>query len=139
MIDPFYFGEAVPSEKDYLWGLIVGTLGGRPLGLQAGQTAAVARWLAGRENGQAPVLVSQGPRSSVVALATAALEEKAIAGVETHEALSSLKEVLTRKLTYREAPELFCFGLLAEFDLDTISELVSPRPLSQEPGAEAGK
>ncbi len=136
VLDPFYFGEAVPSERDYLWALMVSTVGGRPLGLQAGQVAAVARWFQQVGAVEKPVIVTDGPRSGVVALIAAAIEPEAIAGVESHNGLGSLRDVLRRKLAYREAPELFCFGLLAEFDLDSIAELIAPRPVQLD--AESG-
>jgi hypothetical protein len=45
-IDPFYFGESKPAAKnEFLYALQMAALGDRPLGLQAGQVAAVARWL----------------------------------------------------------------------------------------------
>ena len=44
-IDPFYFGEIRIENRDYLFALLVSSLGERPLGIQAGQVAAVARWL----------------------------------------------------------------------------------------------
>jgi hypothetical protein len=44
-LDPFYFGEAKIAEKDYLFALLVSATGDRPLGIQASQVTAAARWL----------------------------------------------------------------------------------------------
>ncbi len=42
--------------------------------------------------------------------------------------LGSLKEIIEKNWTVRERPELFCFGLLEEFDIVQILALVAPRP-----------
>src|SRR5262249_9691541 len=99
LVDPYYFGETKVGQRDFLWALLIGTVGERPLGIQASQIAAVARWLKDEKVGPL-TLRSQGPRSGLVALAAAALERDAIAEVELHAALSSLKDVLTQNLTY---------------------------------------
>ena len=41
----------------------------------------------------------------------------------------SLHEVIERDWTYDQAPELFCFGLLEEFDIASLVALVAPRPV----------
>ena len=43
--------------------------------------------------------------------------------------LGSLKEVIEQNMSLHEAPELFCFGLLEEFDLCQLVALVAPRPV----------
>ena len=57
-----------------------------------------------------------------------ALEEKAIAGVVLHEPLGSLKELIESSRDFSASPELFCFGLLASFDLASLPVL-APRPV----------
>ena len=109
--------------------LVGAALGERPLGIQAGQVAAVARWLAdGR--GLGPVgLVTEGPRTGLIGLVAAALEVDAISGLEQRGAMASLREVIEGDVTVMQRPEQFCFGLLREFDVPQIASLVSPRPL----------
>ena len=128
-IDPFYFGESKIQQRDFLFALLVAGVGERPLGLQAGQVAAAARWCVA-ERGQAPVaLEAVGPRTGVVALVAAALEEKAIGRVELHDSLGSLREVIERNWGANQTPELLCFGLLETFDVEQIAALVAPRPV----------
>ena len=102
-IDPFDLGEAKPIypggdvrepkyASDTEWELQLATVGERPLGVQASQVAAVARWAKTREKAGPVVVVSSGPRSSLIALVAAALEETAIDSVELHGSLGSLKE-----------------------------------------------
>ncbi len=127
-VDPFYLGESKIQSKEALGlALLVSALGDRPLGLQAGQILAIARWLQ-KERHFGPVIVEAiGPKSSILALVAAALEKDAIAGLNLHHMLGSLKEVIEQNLS---EPELFCFGLLEAFDIKQLVALVVPRPVS---------
>jgi len=127
-VDPFYFGESKIRERDFLYALLVAAVGDRPLGLQASQVAAVARWSAAEHEGPA-TLVACGPRSSTFALVAAALEPKAVGAVELHKPLGSLKQVIEESWGVNQKPELFCFGLLEAFDVAHLAALVAPRPL----------
>jgi hypothetical protein len=128
-VDPFAFGESKLAERDYLFPLLMSSLGDRPLGVQAGQVAAVARW-AGDELKRGPVTVaSVGPRSSAIVLVAAGLEERAIAGAELSGSLGSLKELIEENKTVEQMPELFCFGLLEALDIKQIAAVCAPRPV----------
>ena len=130
--DLFYFGEGHPKSHGYLWALMLATVGDRALGLQANELLSVSRWAGGDK----PVaVVAEGPRSSVIALAAAALEENAIRRVELIAPLGSLKELIEENKTFDQSPELFCFGLLEHFDVKDLAALVAPRPVVvREPG-----
>lgn len=128
-VDPFYFGESRIASRDFLVALLVAAVGERPLGLQASQVAAVARW-AVTQYQQGPVhLVAQGPRTSLIALVAAGLEEQAIGQVELCGSLGSLKEIIEQNGSVDQKPEMFCFGLLEAFDVRQLAALVAPRPL----------
>ena len=71
-----------------------------------------------------------GLRSSTIALVAAGLEENAIASLELHEALGSLKEIVEKNWGVHQKPELFCFGLLQNFDIKHLVALVAPRPVA---------
>ena len=126
-LDPFYVGQSKIPSRDYLFALLVSGVGDRPLGLQASQIAAVARWLhADRELG--PVtLAAWGDQLSLSAVVAAALEEDAIERVELTDALGSLKEVIERNDSVDKKPVLFCFGLLEHFDIRQLVAMVAPR------------
>ena len=125
-LDPFNYGESRMETRDWLWSLLIAALGERPLGIQAGQIAATARWA--RDRHGLPVEIhAVGPRTSLAALIAAALETDAISGVRLQGAFNSLAEIIERDLDARQAPELFCFGLLESFELEDIRALVSPR------------
>jgi hypothetical protein len=130
-VDPFYFGEAKPSERDYLWALMIATVGERPIGVQVGGLLAAARAFRASDSDPAPKVEAIGPRTGVVALIAAALEPDAIAGVTLHRPMASLKEIIAEGRTYNESPELFCFGLLESFDLPQIEAMVAPRPVEK--------
>jgi hypothetical protein len=123
-IDPFYFGESKIAQRDTLYALQVAAIGGRPLGIQASQLAAAARWAAGEFKTQSVALDSTGPRSSVFALVAAALETKAIGAVKQTEPLGSLHEIISNNGSVDQKPELFCFGLLESFDVPQLRQLV---------------
>ena len=127
-IDPFDFGEAKPIypggdvrepkyASDTEWELQLATAE-RPLGVQASQVAAVARWVRTRKKAGPVVVVSSGPRLSLIAPVAAALEETAIDSVELHGSLGSLKERIENNDKLDAAPEAFCFGLLEAFDVE---------------------
>jgi hypothetical protein len=128
-VDPFYFGEGRPAEKDYLWALMLATVGDRALGLQAAEVGALARWLNAQRPGEPITLCAFGPRASTVALVAGGLEEQAIGGLELHDPFRSLSEVITQNRKFEQMPELFCFGLLKEFDIAQMRALVAPRPV----------
>jgi hypothetical protein len=126
-VDPFYFGESKIESHGYLFALLVAAVGERPLGVQAGQLAAIARWQQAAHS-QPATIVALGPRSSLFSLVAAALEPLAIAAVELYGSLGSLKEIIERDGTVDQAPEAYCFGLLEQFDIEQLAALVAPRP-----------
>ncbi len=129
--DPTFYGETLgPKErKNLLFALMLNAEGQRPLGLEASQVTAIARWAADQH--QSPVsLVSAGPRSSLALLVAAGLDEKSVGAVELHGSLGSLKEVIENNwVNPWKGPEFFCFGLLEGFDIRHLAALVAPRPV----------
>ncbi len=138
-VDPFYFGESkLESRRAYLFALLMSTIGDRPLGIQASQTAAVARW-AEKQFGKKLTLATVGPRTGVIALVAASLEPDAIGEVELIDPLGSLKEVLEQDRTFNEAPELFCFGLLEATDAPQLAAVIAPRAIRVTKSSERAK
>jgi hypothetical protein len=71
-------------------------------------------------------------------LVAAALEPKAIAGVELSGSFGSLKEIIESNGSVDQAPELYCFGLLEQFDVKQLAAIVAPRPVAfRQPGERA--
>jgi len=129
-IDPFYFGESRIERRDFLFAILLASLGEPPLGLQAAQVAAAARWLKESKRDGPIVVEAHGPRASLFALVAAALAPDAIDGVRLAGSMGTLKEAIDQKLGADKSPELFCFGLLEAFDVGRIAALVVPRPVS---------
>ena len=127
--DPFYFGESRLGKKAYLFALLTSAVGQRPLGVQAGQVGSVARWLRAEYSDQPLSLVAIGPRTSVIALSSAAIETEAIQRVVLQAPLGSLKLVIEESRSFDQSPELFCFGLLEKFDMVQLGALIAPRPI----------
>jgi len=149
--DLFYFGESKIAQKDYLFALLVATVGERPLAIQAAQLAILARHARPPENAGPVRVVAIGPRSCLIALVAASMEEQligpatpaqrarnlaglagpawAIGRLELQGCLGSLKEIIEQNWSVEKAPEVFCFGLLKEADLKQLIALVAPRPV----------
>lgn len=132
-VDPIFFGESHIAAREWLWNLLLDTVGNRPLGLQASQLAAVARWAHDTDRSGGTVTISSvGPRTGFIALVAAALEPQAIGRLQQREALASLKSfVIEAGRTVDAAPELFCFGLLEHFDVPQLQALIAPRQVEK--------
>lgn len=122
-LDPFYFGESKIAQRAELYGLLVAAVGERPLGVQASQVRAVARWLCGEQQTGPVHLEALGRRTGLGALIAAATEEQAIADLHVDQPFTSLKQIIDENLQIPDGPELFCFGLLQEFDIPEITGL----------------
>lgn len=123
-VDPYSWGDSALSNREsYLFGLLLGSVGKPPLGVQASQIAAVARWSQARH--KVPVrLISAGSEvAGLVAVVSAVVEPEAIRGYEAAKAYRSLRDVLDQNLYYQQRPEVFCFGLLAQFDMPQLEAL----------------
>lgn len=129
--DSYNTGESTFPTHAYLWSLFVATVGERPLGVQASQINAVARWAGG---GKPVILVADGPRTTTAALCAAVLEPKTIQSLDLRNAVGSLKELIEKSVPYEKAPELFCFGLLEQFDVTDLAKAVAPRNVKMSVG-----
>ena len=132
-VDPFYFGESKITQRDFLYGLLVAAVGERPLGIQADQIAAIARWLKTEQETGPVAVVAIGRRTGLGALVAAAIEDEAIASLELHQPFTSLKQIVEENLQIPDGPELFCFGLLKEFDIPQLQSLIEPRAVKTHP------
>ena len=146
VFDPMFFGENVPGSADHPGisnsAQLLNSIGERPLGLEAAQTAAVVHWLAqGLDHGSAtpkstggvasetvtPVrIATTGPRSETVALVAAAINPNLFSELEARNAISSLRDVFDHPQVYRSAPELLCLDLYRDFDFDVLKAIALP-------------
>lgn len=127
VLDPFGIGESQIRERAYLWNLMISTIGKRPLGIQAGQVVSTAAWICESRNVPSLSLMTVGPRSSVIGLVAAALTEQPFENLHQREPLTSLKTLLSEQASFEQTPELFCFGLLEQFDIPELHSLLPAR------------
>jgi hypothetical protein len=122
-VDAFYLGESRIPARDFLFALTVSTVGRRPLGIQTSQISAVAEWVK-TDDKENPVHVhSFGPRTSLMALCAKAARGDSIDGLHLTGSMTSLKEVITQDIGVNQQPELFCFGLLENFDIPLLKSM----------------
>jgi dienelactone hydrolase len=142
-LDPLFMGEIIPQKPDPTdWELLVATTGDRPLGIEAAQVIAAAKWLRG-VSGQRPLrLETTGIRSEVIGLVAAALEPTLFSEQVSRQAMRSLGYLLDAPVAFRAAPELFCLDLYKDFDIDRLIALAAPtkvnlRDFAQPPATKA--
>jgi len=130
-LDPLLWGESKlkGQDPDYLFPLLLAATGQRPLGIQAAQLLAVTDWLQA-SSPRTLVLQSHGPRASAAALVAAALRPATLTGLELRGALTSFQQLIDEDKTVETLPELFAFGLLAEFDVRHLAAMAAPLPVN---------
>ena len=122
-VDLLFTGDGAPqSPASYAWAQMVASAGERPLGLQAAQLIALARWL----DSPRTRLETNGIRTQVMAMAAAALEPKLFSQAVARNGMTSFRHLLDAPIEYQAAPELFCLDLFREFDLDRLAEMGQP-------------
>lgn len=128
-VDPLFWGESEIEAQDpkYTFALFLASVGERPLGIQAGQLAAIAGWLREQNDDEPIELLAIGRRASVAALVAAAIESGAIGNVELAGGLASFRQLIEEDVAVDKLPELFPFGLLREFDVSRLVALAAPR------------
>jgi dienelactone hydrolase len=125
--DLLFTGECSQGNRDYLFGLLFSAVGERPLGVAAGQVSGLTGWLSALSGRERISVWAEGPRVSLSVLTAAALDTPTLGDVHLHQSLGSLKEILERNLRVEDGVELFCFGLLEEFDILQLAALATPR------------
>ena len=128
-IDPFFFGESKIKSRDFLHVLLVHAVGGRALGIQSSQIAAVSGWVK-KEFGGTVQLASIGPRLSVAAR-VATIQTDAISGLDLYEPMETLKSVIKKNRGANHLPEMMCYGLLQYFDLPVMDKMIGPRKVAK--------
>ena len=125
-IDPFFFGESKISQRDFLYAILVSSLGDRPLGIQAGQLGAAAKWARDKFGCKRVELVAFGPRTSLIALVAGSLREESFDAITVHGSLGTLRELIEQNMGMNQVPESLCFGLLKHFDIPQLVAMCGP-------------
>jgi dienelactone hydrolase len=125
-LDVALMGEAWSERETRRLQQNLNGLGERPIGIEAAELLAAARWLAARSASTRPRLETKGIRSHLMALVAAALEPSAFSEIVVREGMQSLGHVLEKPVEYIDAPDLFCLDLYKEFDVPTLAALAAP-------------
>jgi hypothetical protein len=125
-LDVALMGEAWSERETRRLQQNLNGLGERPIGIEAAELLAVARWLAARSASTKPRLETKGIRSQLIALVAAALEPSAFSEIVVRDGMQSLGQVLEKPVEYIDAPDLFCLDLYKEFDIETLAALAAP-------------
>jgi hypothetical protein len=125
-VDLFGIGESACTAQFHM---LLGSAGERPLGMMTAQLLAVIGWARRRARGAAVHLRAGGRLTSALCLLAAALKPRGVAGVVNSGALDSFDRLVEWPAAYGSDAPLFCFGLLAEFDVPDLIELSGPVPL----------
>ncbi len=123
--DIFGSGELRASWQHHM---LISTAGKRSLGLQVEHLLSLLDWAINRFG--PPNLRASGPISSIVALIACAIRPTGASLLQTSGLLDSLGRLIDCPEDYVHMPSLFCFGLLAEFDIKDLIELSAPLPLN---------
>ncbi len=128
-LDPLFVGASQIQSQDpqYTYPLLISSVGQRALGIQAAQILALARWAKHQYPDQPVMIAATGPRTCMAALVATALAPSLVDSAELDGALASLKLLVERDEPVENLPELFAFGLLAEFDVRQLVALAAPR------------
>ena len=125
--DLLFDGDVVPDQG---WTKRLPQLfdaaGDRVLGINAGQLAALARWMKATSEVKAIRLETTGIRSQTVAYVAAAVNPGLFREVVVRQGMNSLRHLLDEPVPYLKAPELFCHGLYQRFDLDDMVRFSAP-------------
>jgi dienelactone hydrolase len=97
--------------------MILGAAGERLLGVQVAQLLAVIGWLASDAGVDRLTLAGVGRSGATAAAVAAALDERRVAELLAVGLPASLKLLIEERIEYDACPELFCFGLLEQFDV----------------------
>ena len=120
------------GKAPHQWTMMLASSGGRMLGLQVAQIAAVMHHMGPVRLGVA----ARGPLSSVIALMATSLCGRAVDEIILHGGLASLHRLIDAPGRYESLSPLFCFGLLAEYDIEDLIALVRPTRVELRSAAE---
>ena len=131
-VDLVFTGDAWSKIGSAGYQQILHGTGDRPLGLEAAQLLAVTRWICGQSGNPKVRVESRGIRNQVAALVASALEPELFSEVLIRDGMPSLAYLLEKPVEFHQAPELFCFDLYKQFDLDRLAALAAPASVRNE-------
>lgn len=131
VLDLLFTGDAAPAGQAYLFTEMLAAVGERPLGMEAAQLIALARWAQYKWSPSSVRIETTGIRTQVVSLVAAALEPNLFSAITNYGGMRSLDYLLAKPVPYQTAPDLFCLDLYKDFDLDSLRTLASPTQVNE--------
>ena len=127
VLDPILIGDETPVRSGNpgaaLYARFFYMTGERPLAVQAAQLGALAKFLTTRYGVSNVRLLTQGPRSQLIALTAKVMDKGKYSDLQSRQSLTTLGELMERPTSYQEAPELFALGLYRHFDIGILENL----------------
>jgi dienelactone hydrolase len=128
LLSPPHIGDASVGTGAWLSMLMEQAIGRRPLGMQVRALLDTSVQLA-LDTGLPVVVDAAGARTSLIALAAAALEPALYDGVRVSGALASFRALVDDDRTFNATPEWFTFGMLEHFEVEQLVAMAAPTPI----------
>jgi len=128
--DLLFTGDSVPQHGSPAFTQLLATTGDRPLGIEAAQLIALARYARTTSGARSVRLESTGRRSETIALTASALNPGFFREVAVRDGGKSLRYLFDTPVEYQAAPDLFCLDLFKYFDLDVMAQLAKPTAIN---------
>jgi dienelactone hydrolase len=119
MVDIFGTGE---NQYEHAYQLCVESVGFRLLGIQVAHILSCAKEAISQTKVKRVHVVASGKMSKLAAIIAAALEPGLFADLSTDNQINPLRLVIEKSIPYKNAPSLFCFGLL---EMVNMSQLIA--------------
>ncbi|HKT10532.1 MAG TPA: hypothetical protein VJW77_01775 [Terriglobia bacterium] len=122
-----FTGDANPSKENVgSIGYMMTAVGAPPLGLEAAQLVAITNWAKETWHPSQVSLESEGYRMQLVSLVAGALQPRLFHSITIHKGIHSLADLLVKPIKSDEVPDVFCFNLYKDFDLDMLMAMAEP-------------
>lgn len=125
-----FMGECVPKRGAFQQAMTIDTLGRRALGVQVAQVQSLRAFLKAKYPNESWRLIASGRHAGMAALTALALEPGGVESAMLQGMESSLKDLLAKKIPYRDAAPMFCFGILELADIPDLVKLAEPTQIS---------
>jgi hypothetical protein len=135
-----FIGDASPDQfggpkslwqPSALYAELLTSVGDRPLGIQVGQLLGATKWLEQEKGVYSVSIETTGMRSQIAALSACALQPTTYSELFVREGIRDFKYLLSKPISYQDAPELFCPDLYKEFSIEHLAALVTPTKLTE--------
>ena len=126
VLNLLFTGDAAPEGPFFLFPEMLAATGRRSIGIEAAQLIALANRAHTKWQAPSLRLETSGIRGQVEAVVASALEPHLFGEVAVHGGMHSLSYLLSKPVSYEDAPDLFCLDFFKEFDLDRLAGLAEP-------------